>query len=59
MAAGGFPTGVPAAQRLQGWAEAALDSGSAWVEALSPDARWLVLGSALVLAVNFLGMSVG
>ena len=59
MAGAAVQTGVPTVQRLQGWAEAALGSSWAWIEALSPDARWLVLGSALVLAVNFLGMSVG
>ena len=47
------------AEQLKMWAQHVLTSGAAQLEQLSSDARWLVLGSTLVLGVNVLGMSVG
>ena len=40
-------------------AEEALDRGMAWFAGLSMDARWLAVGSTLVLGANVLGMSLG
>ena len=45
--------------RCKSWAWAARASAAARMAGMSTEVQWLVVGSMLVLAANFLGMSVG
>ena len=51
--------GAAAAERLRGWAESAQSAAAARLAELSPDARWLVLGSVAVLGANLVAMAIG